>query len=575
MILRMRAPRALFVCLLAGALILPALSSMACGPDYPEYVFVSADQPDNSSFDYASGKLGIVPSSYVPSYLVVAYRYFSGKPLSTDEQSQFVELANKYSRGAGQQTEVNVADSGGWDQALQEWAQRASFQLPSAPQTSGPGGNMVYLAQSYDSYASCYTDAYATAANTLRARAQEFGDGSPAVRSWVNAQISVFENCTKPGMATPDPAASDLPLEIRKDRDYQIAAADFYGDDWDNAEKEFLAISADASSPWRAIAGLVAARCEIRKGTLGTDDPDERAKDFSAADDQLKKIIADPAFASVKPAAESLRGFTEFRSDPEGRAVELSELLGQGSDPDHFGQNIDDYTKLMRDTAGNFVKDQSLREKNDMTDWMVAFRMGATDAGQTHNIARWQQTHSLAWLVATLHNAKKGTPQLEPLLQAAAKVPQDSPAYLTLAYERNRILSASGKQTEARQNLDKVLATPDDSMSVSSRNALLGVRMTLATNLDEFLRYAVRVPASPSGNEPMFDDDSAPAFAKALPLSSLTVAAHSNTLPDALRDQVAAAAWTRAILLHDDAAARDLAAGVAGLSSDLKDEVAA
>jgi len=570
-----RTLRAACTCLAAATFILPALPTMACGPDVAEAVIIEMTKPDVPPYEYAAGHLGIVLPTYVQSYRAIAYRYFSGKPLSAGEQSQFVTLWNKYYGSDNQPTETG--DSSGWDNTLQQWAQKANFDLPNAAAPSQqPSAGMAYLSQTYQSYSNCYTDAYATAADTLRARAQEFGDDSPAVRSWVKAQIEVFQNCTAPGTATPDSAANDLPLKIRKDREYQIAAADLYGDDWDNAEKEFLAIAADASSQWRAIAGLVAARCEIRKGTLGTDDPDQKQADFAAADTQLKKIIADPAFASVKVDAEGLRGFVEFRSDPEGRALELSDMLARGSDPSSFGQDLDDYTKLMNDVFYSLIKDQSLREKSDMTDWMMSYRNYPPPGAEAHSVSRWQQTHSFAWLVAALAGAQQNTPDLPALLQAASGIPQSSPAYLTIAFQRDRLLGEIGQAERARQNLDRVLALPADAMSTSSRNLFLAVRMKLAANLNEFLHYSPRIPAEPgdAGTEPMFDDDAAVAFTKSFPLSTLISAVRSKALPDPLRGEIAAMGWTRAILLHDDTVAHEIAPLLVELEPELKEKFA-
>ncbi len=577
-----RAIRAGCCCLVAAVFIVPALPTMACGPDFSPPVFVQTTKPDASPDAYAGGMLGVVLPTYVQSYQVIAYRYFTGKPLDAEEASQFVALWNKYYGSDNQPSDTS--DSSGWDDTLQQWAQKANVDVPSAAQSPQPNGGMAYLSQTYQSYSNCYTDAYATAANTLRARAQEFGADNDAVKSWAKAQVAVFRNCTAPGSTTPEPATSDLPLEISKDRDYQIAAANFYGDDWDNAEKEFLAIAADPSSPWRATAALVAARCQIRKATLGTDDPDARDAIFQAADDQLKKIIADPTLAAVKNGAEQLRGFVEFRSNPEGRALDLSEMLAAGADPASFGQDLDDYTKLMRQADYSFMKDQSLREKSDMTDWIVSYRNNPSSEIELHAISRWQQTHSLAWLVAALANAQSGTPQLPALLKAAAAVPQNSPAYLTVAFQRDRLLGNTGEAAQARRDFNRVLSMPTGAMSLSSRNLFLALRMKVAANVNEFLRYAPRTEAEPATNfwgqagagtdQQMFDDDAAQAFTQQMPLDVLVASVESTTLPQTLRSQVATAAWTRAVLLHNDSAARRLAPLVVNLAPEMKDQFA-
>jgi hypothetical protein len=75
------------VCL-GGLLVLAfiATGAVACGPYFPEAVFVESTHPDSPE-DFAAGRLGIVQPSYSPSYLAVAYRYFSGRTLDASEQS--------------------------------------------------------------------------------------------------------------------------------------------------------------------------------------------------------------------------------------------------------------------------------------------------------------------------------------------------------------------------------------------------------------------------------------------------------------------------------------------------------
>lgn len=581
-----RTLRAACTCLVGATFILPALPTMACGPDFSPPVLTQTSRPDGPPDAYAAGRLGVVLPSYVQSYLVIAYRYFSGKPLKVEEQSQFTALWNKYHPSDRQQL-IGAGDSSDWDSALDAWERETGQYILNIKPNAGPNKGMVSIPGTYESYNNCYTDAYSTAARTLAARAAEFGESSAAIRSWVKSQVAVFQNCEAPGTGTPDPAESSLPRKIQKDRAYQIAAARFYSGDWDDAQKSFQRIAADSFSPWRATAALVAARCEIRKATLGTDDADARDAGFRAADDQLKKIIADPAFASVRNGAEELRGFVEFRSNPEGRAVDLSDVLARGESPALFGQNLDDYTRLMQQNGGSFIKDQTLRKKRDMIDWIVTFSYGGVSSAP-YSFERWQQTDSLAWLAAALAHAKPDTPQLAVMLQASESVPENSPAYLTLAFERDRLLAETNREAQARQDLDRALAMPEDRIPQSSRNLLTALRMKLARNLDDLLRFAPRtaaaswpdsadllgIPTQTAAGQPMFDADASITITEKLPLRMLIETSQSNVLAENLRRQVVIAAWTRAVLLRYDAAAQQVEPIVVELVPEMKDDFA-
>jgi hypothetical protein len=228
--------------------------------------------------------------------------------------------------------------------------------------------------------------------------------------------------------------------------------------------------------------------------------------------------------------------------------------------------------------------------RDDLTDWISTLHVADTGnpaspysdaAAIAHSIAKWKQTSSLPWLVAALSEIPASNPNAPALIAAAENVKPDSPAYVTTAYHAARLLMGQGKTDEARQKLDALLSLRDQ-LPVSTVNELAALRMTLARNLNELLAYAPRTPLGftddadseelPSNldepnaqplkalaSEPLFDHDAAGAFTRWLPLSVLMQAAHSKTLPSPLRDQVALAAFIRAILLGNDAAPRELA----------------
>ena len=176
-------------------------------------------------------------------------------------------------------------------------------------------------------------------------------------------------------------------------------------------------------------------------------------------------------------------------------------------------------------------------------------------------------------------------------MDAAAKLKPDSPAYTWLTYYRARLLVESGKPEPARALLDQVLVK-SDAVPVSARNPLLSLRMQVAANLPELLKYAQRTPAGiivvgddngqipvDFGGPPQFVDFSAhPSFGpdstavlnNKLPLATLVTAAASPDLPSNLRKQLQIAAWVRAVILNDGAAASALAPLARDAAPDLR-----
>jgi hypothetical protein len=579
-----RIARAGLACLFAATLIVPALPTVACGPDFAVPTLTAAEGPDLPPEAYVAGRIGVILPSYNTVYLVIAYRYFSGRPLNSVEQQQFVLLWKHYHQPFESEATPNDARAK-WEETRQKFERGAETNtLNSGERFAGQYAAASSLG-TYDTYDNCLDDAYRTAEQTLHERAKQFGDQSAAFRSWLEAQNAVFQNCDGGSASAssdlPEAAGASLPAVIRADRDYQIAAAYFYAGKWDEAEKRFSAIADDPSSPWRATAGLVVARCEIRKATLGTDDPAKQQKAFQVADAQLRKIVPDPVFASVKNSAERLRGFIEYRTRPDERLVELSNVLAQGKRHDTFEQDLDDFAKLMHDGRVNGPKDAARLQNNELMDWLATLAAGGTDEAEAHMMARFQQTHSAAWLVGALTNADADTPQLTEMLEATKSVDTSSAAYLSIAFQRDRLLASRGQEEEVRREITWILEMPEDKLPRSSRNLFLALRMKIAQNLDEFLQFAPRVPAdvasdhfvdrpdAPAPIQPLFDADASISMTERMPLSILTSAARSSALPNPLRQQVAIAAWTRAILLRNDSAAREIAPILLKTASDL------
>jgi len=94
---------------------------------------------------------------------------------------------------------------------------------------------------------------------------------------------------------------------------------------------------------------------------------------------------------------------------------------------------------------------------------------------------------------------------------------------------------------------------------------MLGERMQLARSLDELLRFAPRTPiweefdTTDQGDKRQYlDSDSSSALDRGVPVRMLIESARSQRLPGHLRRQIATAAFTRALVLEDEVAARSL-----------------
>ena len=580
-----------FVRLLIVALLVLSdpQSLFGCGPFAPEVIFTHTVHPDLPFDRFAHGELGVLQPTYARSYLIAAYRHLNGIGLDAGEEKAFVTLWRE---------RLITGDEDDMRPAVDEWLTERQKTIT----TGKPPEINFYYAENGQNYYytinNCQADAFKTAARTLRERAQQFGATNATVVAWAQAQDQVFATCSGE-TSIPAPLAADAAPQARADRAYQIAAANFYARKYDESARLFGEIAKDNASPWRRIAPLLTARSLIRNATVREkNDPQLLAQ----AETELKKLLENRDLTASHDSARRLLKFVQFRLDPEKRTRELAQILPAKNSGATLKQDVIDYTRLLDryESEDRKVTLPAAVKQDDLTDWLFTFQ--ANDgAALEHSLQRWAATSSTAWLTAALAKLNAKHPQTATLLNAAAKISADSPAFQTLAYHQVRLMLEAGRQPEARQKLDELLAlkTP---MPASARNRFLAQRMKLARNAEEFFKFAQRAPATVSYNEDgqelpvdeswlskddtdqtgnlkmkaflagrvSFASDSTEVMNSVLPVSVLKDAALNKTLPEHLRHQVAVAAWTRAVLLDDDATAKTLASALLELAPEMK-----
>lgn len=538
----------------------------ACGPNFEPEVFVPTNRPANSAL-FAKGRLGVLQRSYYHEDLVVAYRYLHGGKLSAAEEAVYNPPAQPPADAKNWQEGQNAIEAA---KPNNRWvAARMAYDVDGVKGIGDiPEERVVDRKQGsysfWDNQLNCTDGAFENAIVTLAARAKAWGAQSAELREWLRGQDAVFSNCGKPG-SLPNAIKPEWPVLLRQDRAYQLAAAAFYAGNFDDAISGFEAVGRDASSPWNRWGEYLAARAEVRKAAATAVDP--AAFDpllLRAAQERLSCLEQGTRDPRIRHAVEDELGFIQVRLDPSARLDAVSAALaGPAPDPE-FRNHVTDL------------------------DWLI----GRDDVKPTAELARWIQAmrsgsgkeavgrSGLPWLVASLDAVQKDDPRSPSLLEAAAKVPANSPAYVTVNYHRARLLLAEGKTAEARALTTTVLAGLGKDEN-ATRNTLLEERLPTAQTVDEFLADAPRtLIESGSGASLLalcgswgkprsgcvktlppteFDGDGAAAFNRQLPLALWLTAAQEKTLPANLRQSVAWAAWLRALGLGDQAMVKQLA----------------
>lgn len=603
--------------IVAAGLILIFLSNgltaaFACGPFTVDPLFSFTKHAEYPLNSFVAGRAGVVPTTYGRMSLFVFYRQLNDLPFDKYEQEQ-ISSAMKNRIGIYQadndnspaeidsQTETALNYFKNWQSA------RAKVLEPEAKIETDK-----LIPESYQYFSNCLSDSFNNAAKTLEARIAAYGLNEN-VKEWVKGQDKVFSNCDAAG-AIPDNLATDYPEWLKKDRQYQIAAAKFYAADFPAARKDFEQIEQDENSVWNKTARLVGARTYIRQASFIeiTGEPEKKAEDevkrkqqvelLRVAETRLQTILSDASMVDFHKSAQRLFNLVKYRLDTPERQNELAETLAGTTGNQNIYNDLTDYIwslevpeseaeskgeaidqKAAEEAGKQYDYDYQLKlrdlpeniRKNDLTDWLFTYQ---AEDGFQHAFEKWKETHKLHWLVAALIHTEQNAPQTSELLSEAAKIKRGSPAFATVRYQQIRLLLDNEKRGDARQLLDEILAADFKSFPVSTQNKFLAQRMIVAENLDEFLKFAQRKAAtfiwSDDGNErgddlknnkellpwqnrTMFDEDSVAFFNERMPLSVLREAALSPQLPEHLKKFLVIAVWTRAFALGNEAIERE------------------
>ena len=563
-----------FCCLLLSGILVLGIwpqDSLASGPSLPHAHFWSTRVPGEALENFQSGRLGILDESLGRAYLYIAYRYLIGLGLDAESQKA-VSIFFK--------PKVPTEDP------FRIW-KKSRLEIPAVKPI--PSLIRMRWVEEEDAdyvysfpYLNCQDDAFVNAAKILADRVQRFGLKSRELLLWLDGQDQVFSNCGKETVI-PEPLGPQWNELLRADRAYQIAAAYFYSGNFDEAAEHFRLISENRDSPWSTLSAYLVARALVRKALVGVG---PREETLSTAESTLIELLDNPSRSAIHPSANRLLAYVQIRLYPKERFQRLENVLLQKKVGANLKQDLTDYFWLLLRPPN-----RSEFEVGELTDWLLTIRIRST-TDREHALRKWRENGALPWLTAALMKARPNVDDLDSILREASKVSPESPAYLTLAYHRVRLLIERGQLDQARDDLDKLFKDMDDKLSLSDRNRLLELRTRAAKDLAEFIRYSQEIPVRISGRyrPPGTGEDPLNAyrngqkflgghavsvmnrwFTPALLLQSV----RNQELDPRLRRRLAIAGWARAVLVGNDEIASELASHTIEIAPDLHEELEA
>ena len=291
------------------------------------------------------------------------------------------------------------------------------------------------------------------------------------------------------------------------------------------------------------------------------------------AEQQLIPLV--DSHSSIATPATQLLDYVQIRISPGIAAAHLSDRISKPGPA--LQQSLIDLTyafnhispsEPMTDRVANI-------RRSDLADWVFCMQFGFGPYGDS--VQRWRQTHSLLWLVPAITSLRTPDPDL---LKAAAQVSHDSPAWVTVTYERLRLLRNDPSIRPEIESVRTELARRH--ADLSTQNLFTQLALTNATTLPQFMSLAPMQPTS-IGYE--YDDEgfaavdnkatmaglpintstverldtaTATMLNLKLPLSALVTSALESNWHKQLHFELAMAVWTRAVLLDKPEEARRL-----------------
>jgi hypothetical protein len=339
--------KTIWSCLLVLLLIVQLHgNAVACGPTFIQPIFIFEQSPDLPFKEFVAGNIGILRPTFGRKTLFIAYHYLNGGAFTSDEEQALIEAL----RGKAPEDEGN--------DTIKAW-------IAARKQILGKDGTLpdIYAERryvgGYDFFPNCAKNAFEVATATLKDRIASYGPDDQNVHTWLAAQDLVFQNC-QAGAAIPVELGAESPTWLRKDRDYQIAAALLYSLNFNEARARFEKIAADIESAWQETAEYLVGRTLVRQASLAAD-ANKKPYLYEQAERQLRMIGSRHSRFSI--AARKLLALIQFRSQPNERVRELAGILMNEGGNQNLKQDLIDYVWLLDKIEDRILKDGAKRNR--------------------------------------------------------------------------------------------------------------------------------------------------------------------------------------------------------------------
>lgn len=582
-------------------LLLYVIPALACS-HYPQNRGIGGESyPDFPLTKYVAGHLGVINPKYKLSYLIIAYRYLSNHPLSTDEQQQVISSYEDFFSRDSYFEGALIVNSKESKQKLQEnfekkldeqiWWEKLSDTSFMALDLE----SIMNQSQVDPLISNAPFDKFTFASLRLRRIIKELETNkipqekrNSILLPWILAQQKLLQSYAQREELQKliDNIATDGISILQLEKEYMYAVSYFKSEekqDLIKASELFCTLAKNNEYPWQEWVTYLQYRALTRAASLNfdrfnvTDEESALMKTALGGMQQLADNAQDPL---VKRAALDYKDIINGRLDIMGRLIDLLNQSAQNITTLNFS-NILFYDQVL---GGQ----QIVGESSEILLWLSAYLSNSPATFQNAYRQWHKMPDNVAWLLVALNHVQVAMPtQQEELFKAAEQVKSTHPGFYSIrAAWINAMMKLNKNQSELvtaqRELIDNTLATltPGENYSTTIYFSKRG--LALADKVDKLINYGIFIPSTsllalyPPKETTFLPYYSLPELSEILnrlPLSVLTHIAKSDQVPEPLRPQLYAAIWARATLLGKFAIADQIASQTMQLNPVLADTI--
>lgn len=305
---------------------------------------------------------------------------------------------------------------------------------------------------------------------------------------------------------------NQLPLEIAQENEYQLAAIEYYKENYDEAIKLFRNIYNDKNNVrhdeaalslgWSYIA-MANQKYEIDLKSNDKNADKNYINNLKIAQKYYEKISTDTSLSDVKLEIDKYLDYVLYRTDPVTRMSRASKIILNTSEPSEFIRNLDDYVNLWYKYFYNQISNQKnvpeykiyskkIKESGDEFSQFLLAWTAVKSNSIDENIAKFKETQSPLWLILAQRQVSPDDQQWLYIESEINKITIESPFYLTAQYYKLDSKSRDKKMSDAvKKSIDVLILQTENNKQYSSQNLFKSIMYELVDDLAEKQKYSV------------------------------------------------------------------------------------